>query len=498
MSPFPWTYDQLQRFAVLRLLAAEWSRDAGPEGLRILDVGGTAADRPGAGVLFPAGESPADPASHPPPRVQVAGIFEDREPGSVRGSGPRLPFPDGSFDIVTAFDVLERVPDADRNAFLAEMSRVASRAVLLGSPTKSPGVEQAEALLNAETLRLSGTERDVPTGRGEHGLPRPEDIEAGLARAGLAAVSFGYGALSTWLSYHVFRASFILRRESNLMTEEIDRYWAGQPQAAELEAPFYRRFWIASKTMGREEMERTVETIKKHLREGLAPILKEIVDLGPGSPASRPPADDFETVEQTARRVLSRPSVSALIVTNGEPSILGPCLDALLTQAVDIDLETAVWIFRDRPDTAAWLEAHYPQVRKFKGGGPVPAEALRGDRIFLVDEKFQPAPDAAARYVARTEAAPPDAVLAVSAPWRGGFPASWKGRARSSWKKSRGLMIKAGVIGRTSQIREEDALVPRFNGWVIGDGLFFRRIALSFRKDAPAPDRNTVFLWEFK
>ncbi len=498
MSPFPWTYDQLQRYAVLRLLASEWGRDAGPDGFRILDVGGAATDRAGTGFRLPAREILADLAVPFPARVAVADVSGCREPGFVRASGVRLPFPAGSFDIVSACDVLEHVPKADRDAFLAEISRIASRAVLLSCPTKSPGVEQAEALLNAEILRLYGIEHDMLIEHREYGLPRPEEVEAAMARAGLAAVSFGYGALSTWLTYQTFRSSFLLRRESDPATETIDRYWAGQPQAAELEAPFYRRFWIASKTIGRDELERTAAAIKNQLSRGLGPALEGLGVSGTGDAPSARPVDEFGLVEQTTRRVLSRPSVSALAVTSGEPPILGPCLDALLTQVVDFDFEVAVWNFNARPDAAAWLNAHYPQVRQFKGELRGLAEALRGDRILLVDEKFQPAPDAVARYVARTAAAPPDSILAVSAPWRGGFPKSWMGRARNSWKKSKGLMVKAGVIGRTSQIREDDALVPRFKGWVIGDGLFFRRIALSWRKDDAVPDRNTVFLWEFK
>lgn len=516
MSSFPWTYDQLQRYVVLRFLAAEQSRAAGPAALRVLDVGGAATDRSGAGLWLPARailSGPAAPGSSLPPlphsvslpaavRVAVADVSARGTGGYVRASGRRLPFPDESFDIVSALDVLEHIPKDERDAFLAELGRVASRAVLLGCPTKSPGVEQAEALLNSQILRLYGVEHSMLVEHRANGLPRPEEIEAGLARAGLASVSFGYGALSTWLSNHMFRASFILRRESDEVTREIDRFWAGQPQSAELEAPFYRRFWIGSKTIDREGLERMAAAITAGLRNGLEPVLTE---TGCGdrpnplpSPSRDGPEDAFDSVERAARRILARPSVSALVVTGGEPPILGPCLDALLVQVTDLDFEVAVWNFADRPDTAAFLRARYPQVRLFSGAFMDIVPALRGDRIFLLDERFQPAPDAAARYVARTDPAPMDAVLAVSAPWRGGFPPSWTGRARSSWKKSRGLMVKAGVIGRTSHMGEDDALVPRFKGWVIGDGLFFRRIALAFRNEPPSPDRHTVFLWEFK
>ncbi|RPI92151.1 MAG: class I SAM-dependent methyltransferase, partial [Spirochaetales bacterium] len=179
---FPWTYDQLQRYAVLRLLVEELERP-----LRVLDVGGAAADRVGTGFWLPAAEILAGTGAD----ITVADVSDCRLPGFIKASGTDLPFADASFDVVSAFDVLEHVPKAERPAFLAELGRIASRAVLVSCPTKSPGVERAEALLNAEILRQYGIEHGMLVEHRTFGLPIEEDVGAALEGAGLTAVSFG-------------------------------------------------------------------------------------------------------------------------------------------------------------------------------------------------------------------------------------------------------------------------------------------------------------------
>ncbi|MFO1054801.1 MAG: glycosyltransferase [Planctomycetota bacterium] len=77
-----------------------------------------------------------------PSHLQVYGIDGSREAlrhagsGVVRGGVTELPFPDRSFDLVMANDVLEHLDDAALGATIAEMRRVASRHVLVTVPLR--------------------------------------------------------------------------------------------------------------------------------------------------------------------------------------------------------------------------------------------------------------------------------------------------------------------------------------------------------------------------
>jgi ubiquinone/menaquinone biosynthesis C-methylase UbiE len=71
--------------------------------------------------------------------VDDAAFLEQRYPGLTyrRANGLDLPFADGSFDVVHSSAVLEHVGSADnQRRFIAELTRVARRAVFLTTPNR--------------------------------------------------------------------------------------------------------------------------------------------------------------------------------------------------------------------------------------------------------------------------------------------------------------------------------------------------------------------------
>ena len=84
-----------------------------------------------------------------------------------------LPFADGEFELATAIEVLEHVPEPE--ATVAEMARVASR--------PPAGVRPARA----DVARAEHGPRRVPQGPGQHARPREPLVQALVREAAVAA-----------------------------------------------------------------------------------------------------------------------------------------------------------------------------------------------------------------------------------------------------------------------------------------------------------------------
>jgi len=98
----------------------------------------------------------------------------------VVGDVCALPFPDRSFDVVVALDLLEHVAPGRRGLALRELGRVASRRVIVAAPAGSAAIEADR--------RLARSLRRPPPWLQEHletGLPFPADLEVPLRAWGL-------------------------------------------------------------------------------------------------------------------------------------------------------------------------------------------------------------------------------------------------------------------------------------------------------------------------
>lgn len=175
-------FDQYQRYELVRALL-ESVRSPG-ETFQVLDVGGRTA------LLREF--LPAD-------RVELVDVDPSDVDGLILGSGAELPFQSDSVDVVAAFDTLEHVPPALRDAFVAECARVARRYVILAGPYDSPRVAEAEEILLAFLRdRLDWTHRYLEEHR-INGLPDAGATRAVLEASGAKVEMLGHGALDRWL-----------------------------------------------------------------------------------------------------------------------------------------------------------------------------------------------------------------------------------------------------------------------------------------------------------
>src|SRR5687767_2846462 len=125
--------DIYQRYAFLAQIVERVFRTV-PEGVgrcRLLDVGSGPVRL--TETFLPAWVDVA--------RADV-GTFDDPAIIQIAPDGS-LPFPDDSFDIVLAMDVIEHVPEGRRAGLIAECRRVAARAVIIAGPVRTPEVEAA-------------------------------------------------------------------------------------------------------------------------------------------------------------------------------------------------------------------------------------------------------------------------------------------------------------------------------------------------------------------
>ncbi len=97
----------------------------------------------------------------------------------VVGSGTKIPFPDLSFDVVIAVDVLEHVKPADRAKVISEMRRVAKREIIVAVPTGEPAAEQ-DRELNETYRKIYGQTFPFLDEQLGFGLPTKEEIKKAM------------------------------------------------------------------------------------------------------------------------------------------------------------------------------------------------------------------------------------------------------------------------------------------------------------------------------
>jgi len=175
-------FDQYQRYKLVADLVERVRPGKRP--LRILDVGGRTA------LLR---------KFLPDDRVELVDVEVSNERDLVLGSGGALPFLDGSFDVVAAFDTLEHVPPEFREDFVRECARVAGRHVILAGPYRTPEVDEAEEILVGFMDDKLGVKHRYLAEHREYGLPVRAQTEQWLGDAGGRVMSVGHANLDRWL-----------------------------------------------------------------------------------------------------------------------------------------------------------------------------------------------------------------------------------------------------------------------------------------------------------
>ncbi len=478
-ADFPWTWDQLQRYAVLAAFLDVFYPGRRP---RLLDVGGVSPFRNGIGTWLPA-------MRIRPETTTVLDVVHHRESGFVQGDACRLPFQTGSFDVVSALDVVEHIPGDKREALVSEAFRVSRGSVVLAAPFRDSFIDEAERLLFDQIKTLYGVGHRQLLEHRELGLPEAAVVSGLLKSCAPEAprIEFSYGSLRSWLYHQSIKNVFMFRPESDSVHEAMDRWMASRQDYWEAEPPFSRRFWISSRDIGRRK-----------LGGGAARIMARLPMLRPAPPSF----DDLACLNRMVTSFALKERVLAVVVTDGGSPCLAQCLAHLFTQVLDFDLEVVAWDLSGRgeggPNEDSLLRK-FPGLRFFspRHGDNLAASLLEiglrsaGRFIMLVADDILLPQNSASAFRNALASHPDHDLLIPKVLVREGADRPDADLVEFGGEEMTAEPFSPAYGRRTAETDRAAA------GWVWSECLFFRREALAGRrlKKCP-PSKKEVFLWE--
>jgi arylsulfatase A-like enzyme len=176
-----------------------------------------------------------------PPKIENSSNF-------VRGSAITLPFKDNSFPVVVSLDVLEHVPQVDRNALMNELARVSSEYIIIGAPFKSHDVEHAEKIANDLYQNMTGKPHPMLIEHIEQGLPDPEIFENWLNAKEYSYKKIGTNNLENWLLLELL---LLFSHENEILFKDkyrlLSMYNKNFVLMGDLLEPTYRKLYLISK-----------------------------------------------------------------------------------------------------------------------------------------------------------------------------------------------------------------------------------------------------------
>lgn len=251
-------FDQYQRYAVT---AAILEGLGVPPGSRILEVGG--------------GPGPLE-SFLPEYRLIISDVEGKHEGGHfLQADGTRLPFADGRFPVVLALDVLEHVPAAKRDEFLAEARRVAGDIVIISAPFASAEVNFAEETLN-DFIRARLKVR-FPTldEHRENGLPDLDSTVASFESAGWVAPTLPSGYLPRWLFAMVAHHELLQSATPGL--DALHRYYNRMVSPSDCAEPAYRHVVVASHSRPQAEIATVLDGLRSDRGEDPDPNVSAVL-----------------------------------------------------------------------------------------------------------------------------------------------------------------------------------------------------------------------------
>lgn len=168
----------------------------------------------------------------------------------IRGDALKMPFADATFDAVLSCDVLEHIPEANREMFLKESTRVTKDLMVVAAPYNLSGVREAEISANNYYKKMTGRDHRWLLEHLMGDLPDLKRAEHILEKQLLHVGTFSNTSLDNWQL--VTRTGFLLSTQGGRTNfvdylRQINKYYLETMMKSDFSKNGYRTFLVASK-----------------------------------------------------------------------------------------------------------------------------------------------------------------------------------------------------------------------------------------------------------
>jgi len=257
-----YSFDQYQRYRDIRETVDVIQAGQAETPIKILDVGGS----PTAWKFLPGYQV-------------VTANLDAVEPINLQSDGTRLPFGDGSFDVVITVDTLEHLPDDRRQAFVNELLRVAGGYVVITGPFANGYNEFMEATLDEFLVKAFGINHRFLQEHLQNGLPVLELCQEWLSAGGAETIAIPSGFIGYWLPLMVMKYSLLDLRDGEMLSADLDTLYNYQRYWADHKPPSYRQVVVASKNNDSTQLEVIKRTFARLDERAATPDLSSVATM---------------------------------------------------------------------------------------------------------------------------------------------------------------------------------------------------------------------------
>jgi GT2 family glycosyltransferase/glycosyltransferase involved in cell wall biosynthesis/Flp pilus assembly protein TadD len=162
----------------------------------------------------------------------------------LRSSGLSLPFQPKTFDAVVCTDVLEHLPQKDRERLIEELQRVTSRLLILGFPQHSPESKVAEEILSAWIRETSGSDYSFLEEHQTYGLPDAAEVRAILNKNPGKILEACNANVHSWLPLMMSYFAIEKHEEFKESIKVLNELFNEKYERMSHSAPGYRTFFV--------------------------------------------------------------------------------------------------------------------------------------------------------------------------------------------------------------------------------------------------------------